>query len=293
MVNARNAACGLYLASTVFFSVGLRLDSVEHPRPVRPLERALARGAVGDLPRLDPDDAMANAAVLTRVLDEVPYRDLGSDRRGGPCRAAPRSFAVLVGGRPSWVRFGSRAVCQLDVLKRVSGAQRGGFGEVGAFLIGRRLDGGKDVDVTRVVVPPFRFTVDTLSFMGADLGELEAGERLIGTYHTHPGTDLDQGALSEVDLRFMRYGYVDFHGKVGPLWAPDGALDWLFDIVDPQGGGWNVYAHDAERLGELSRRCDAGEGPSCPLNELRLAGSRYYLLTRYYEEEVSDFWAPR
>ena len=158
-----------------------------------------------------------------------------------------------------------------------------GLGEVAAFLLGRRLPGGADVDVSRVVVPPFRFTRDTLTFVAADLGPLQPGEQFIGTYHTHPEGDLEQGVLSDIDLRYMRTGRADFHGRVGALGQGGPDIDWLFDIVEPRDGDWNVYAHDQARLEEIATTCD--EGRSCPLDQLRLTGSRYYLLTKFYEEK--------
>jgi proteasome lid subunit RPN8/RPN11 len=232
------------------------------------------------VPRLDPDDAMANAAVLETVLSEVPQAG------GDGCLATPRGFSVMVSGRLSQVHFGARAVCQLQRLKEISAAQPGfgahGLGEVAAFLLGRRLGEGPDVDVIRMVVPPFRFTRDTVTFVAADLGPLQTGEQFIGTYHTHPEGDVQQGVLSDIDLRYLRTGYADFHGQVGLLSRPSKEIDWLFDIVDPCDGDWNVFAHDGRRLQELSLACDAG--PACPLEQLRLAGSPYYLLTRYNEE---------
>jgi proteasome lid subunit RPN8/RPN11 len=189
------------------------------------------------------------------------------------------------------VRFGARSVCQLALLKQISAAQPGygerGLAEVAAFVLGRRLAGGADVDVTRIVVPPFRFTADTVTFQPADLGALQAGEQFIGTYHTHPDGDLLQGVLSETDLEYMRSGFVDFAGAVGALGGQSSQLDWLFDIVDPKLGDWNVYAHDAQRLGELHERCQK-QSP-CPINELRLAGSAFNLYSRVYEER-DDEW---
>ena len=79
----------------------------------------------------------------------------------------------------------------------------------------------------------------------------------------------------------MRAGHVDFHGKVGWLDSDSRDLDWLFDIVEPRNGDWNVFAHDRDILDQLSSRCDDGD---CPLNALRLPGTPYYLLARYYEE---------
>src|SRR5690349_14514539 len=80
----------------------------------------------------------------------------------------------------------------------------------------------------------------------------------------------------------MRTGRIDFHGAVGDLAHPDGGADWLLDIVDPREGDWNVYAHDGKRLRELMMACQFEK--SCPLNELRLPGSRFFLQARYYED---------
>jgi hypothetical protein len=245
--------------------------------------------------------------VLNAALADVPHPGIGSGigPDGSRCNARARSFAVYLEGRLSRVRFGSRTVCQLQRLKEISKAQPGfaprGLAEVAAFILGRRLPGGDDVDVTRVVVPPFRFSGDSLTFLSADLGPLQAGERFIGTYHTHPEDDITQGVLSEMDLDFMRDGFVDFAGAVGRLARPPVAaaepgqghgappaddVDWLFDIVDPRNGDWNVYGHDARRLAALRDRC-ARETP-CPLNELRLAGSPYNLFARVYEERPDE-----
>jgi proteasome lid subunit RPN8/RPN11 len=301
----RNTTLALYALSTAVLGAALRIHTVSAPAPVSPLERALARGEVEPgVPRLDPDDPMANSARLHSLLGEVgypaPLAYLAPEGRGraagsglGACAAAPRLVSLVLDGRLSRVRFGGRAVCQLRLLKSISVRQPGfgrrGLAEVAAFVLGRRLGDAADVDVTRIVVPPFYFTESTVTFLDADLGPLERGERLIGTYHTHPEGDLEQGVLSATDLRFMRHGHVDFHGKVGYLARPnDGGdgLDWLFDIVDPRDGDWNVFAHDARRLDALGEECERG-GP-CAVDHLRLAGSRDYLLTRFYDERTAD-----
>jgi hypothetical protein len=224
---------------------------------------------------------MANAAMLTSTLATVGLTGLNSEG----CRHPARSFTILLAGNLSHVRFSPRAVCQLKSLKYISSAQPGfgrrGVGEVAAFVLGKRM--GHDVDVGRIVVPPFRFTRDSVTFESADLGPLEPNETFIGTYHTHPDGDLEEGVLSAVDLDFIRQGYVDFHGRVGRLSSSADGVDWLFDIVEPRDGDWNVYAHDGSRLAELDTICKATPR-HCPIDELRLAGSRFYLLSRYYEE---------
>jgi hypothetical protein len=282
------AVVSLYTAAFLSFwgAVCLRRDNsapIHHP-----LARGLQRGEIAPgIPRLDPGDYMANAAVLRMALNEVGTP--GLDEKD--CHASPRSFSVLLGGRLSHVRFGARAVCQLRRLKQISVGQashtrqRRGLGEMAAFVLGRRLDASSEVDVTRIVVPPFRFTGDSVSLVDVDLGPLLEHEQLIGTWHTHPDGDLEEGVLSKTDLHFIRYGWVDFHGQVGALRGPSGAkrdLDWLFDIVEPRDGDWNVYAHDRDRLEELRQACETES--MCPLDELRLTGSRYYLFTRFFDE---------
>lgn len=286
MLNPPQAALTLYLSGALALTGGIKMGQVPEGRPVSPLSRGLARGEVAPgIPRLDPRDGMANAALLMAAVAGVPNRTpAAADPEA--CEAAPRTFALLLDGRISRVRFGARAVCQLRLLKRISVAQPGfghrGLGEVAAFVMGRRLADSADVDVSRVVVPPFRFTGDTVTFLDADLGKLWPGEQMIGTFHTHPEGDIEQGVLSSVDLHFMRSGHVDFHGEVGSLRKNGPGLDWLFDIVETRDGDWNVYAHDRTRFEELLHRC-ALEA-ECPVNDLRLAGSRYYLLIRHYEE---------
>jgi hypothetical protein len=265
------------LASMVV-AVQLRAEVIE---PIRPLERAEARGFVeAGLPQLDPDDPMANSIMITRALAQAG--DPLLDPRD--CRAKMRWFQVLLEGKPSRVEFSTRAVCQLLRLKEISAAQPGfdhrGLAEMAAFILGSRH--GRHVTVTRVVVPPFHFTRDTITFMPADLGPLLPGERFIGTYHTHPDRDVDDGVPSPIDLSFMQRGHVDFHGRVGALFSRSDDIDWLFDIVEARDGEWNVYAHDRVRLEKLAQLCQ--REASCPLEELRLAGSPYYLLTRYYGE---------
>ncbi len=274
MLSPPTTAVTLYLSSALVLSGAVAIKSEPYEEPIRPLERAHARGEVAPgVPRLDPADPMANQAVLAEALAAVAV-----DER---CRA--RTVASAVGGRLSRVRFPRRVVCQLARLKEISVAQPGfgahGLAEVAAFVLGRRRRG--DVEVTRIVVPPFRFTGATLAFVPADLGPLDDGEQLIGTYHTHPDDDWHQGLLSRVDLGFMRAGHVDFHGRVGWLAAASPDLDWLFDIVEPRNGDWNVFAHDGAVLDRLAGRCDDGD---CPLDALRLPGTPYYLLARYYEE---------
>ena len=284
------ATCGLYGIGLLILAAALAVRVRPALPPISALARALHRGEVApQVPRLDADDAMANAAVLNEALLQVPHPGLGP--KGGSCSARARTFAVLLGGQLSRVRVGAQAVCQLQRLKQISAAQPGygerGLAEVAAFILGRRLAGGADVDVTRIVVPPFRFTGDTVTFEPANLGALQAGEQFIGTYHTHPDGDLLQGVLSETDLGYMQSGFVDFAGAVGSLDGPSSQLDWLFDIVDPKLGDWNVYAHDAERLRLLHARCQK-QSP-CPINELRLAGSAFNLYSHVYEERDDDW----
>lgn len=283
---AQRAAYGFYLSGLCALLGALQFSAAPGSAPLRPLERGLARGEIAaGAPRLDPEDPMANAAVLMSALEAIGHPGLSDGRE--PCAARGRSFALLREGRLRRVRFGGRAVCQLARLKAISAAQPGGLGEVAAFILGRPLPGSGDVDVSRVVVPPFRFTRDTLTFVPADLGPLLPGEQFIGTYHTHPEGDAEQGVLSEIDLGYMEAGRADFAGRVGPLALPGPDVDWLFDIVEPRDGEWNVYAHDRQRLAELLGRCR--RQAECPVNELRLFGSPYYLLLRHYEERDRDF----
>lgn len=291
-------------ALAVILAFALRVRPLE--KPVHALARAQHRGEVApQLPRLDADDAMANAAILNAALQEVAHPGLTGGAR--PCTAHARTFAVMLKGQLSRVRFGARSVCQLQLLKAVSVAQPGldprAVAEVAAFVLGRRVPGGADVDVVRLVVPPFRPSGDQLFFHAADLGALADGEQFIGTYHTHPGDDLDQGVLSETDLEYMRTGLIDFAGTSIELGASQAAqttatlptgraasparMDWLFDIVDPRHGDWNVYAHDRERLSAMADRCRQKD--ACPLNELRLAGSPFHLAARTYEEHEDDW----
>ena len=253
---------------------------------VHPLDRARERGLIDEsLPRLDPQDAFANAAILNAILDEVPHPSLKAD---AACQARARIVAVQLDGRLSRVRFSGRQVCQLKRLKEVSVRQHGlgrdEVAEVAAFLLGKRL--GSDVDVTRVVVPPFRFAGDTLDFLAADLGPLGPGEQLIGTYHTHPGNELTQGVLSETDLAYMVSGQAQLDGSGKSLNDAGPQTDWLLDVVEPKHGDWNAYAHDRQRLGELFERCS--HSSPCPLNELRLGGSAFNLYVRFYEEPLDE-----
>lgn len=281
-MNPPQIVLALYFSGALALTTGLQLEVPREPRSKSPLERGHSRGEVaGGIPRLDGGDPAANAALLREALAAVPH--------DGGCDAVPRHFALLVDQRLSRVRFPARVVCQLQLLKRISVAQPGfgrrGLAEVAGFVLGRRLPGSADVDVSRIVVPPFRFTGETITFLPADLGPLLPDEVFLGTYHTHPEGDLTQGVLSEVDLRFMEEGYVDFHGQVGWLANPRGGVEWLFDIVEPRSGDWNVYAHDRARLAALARQCAAG---ACPVDQLRITGSPFYLFTRFYEERDDE-----
>ena len=119
-----------------------------------------------------------------------------------------------------------------------------------AFVLGRRTRG--DVEVTRIVVPPFRFTGATLSFVPADLGALAPASSSSAPITRTPTTTGTRACSSRVDLAFMRAGHVDFHGRVGWLDNESRDLDWLFDIVEPRNGDWNVFAHDRDILDQLS-----------------------------------------
>ena len=267
------------LVLTGAFQARIPLDSAA----VSPLERARSRGDISPgVPRLDAEDPMANAAILGEALDRERVRG---------CSLAPRSFQVHLEGRTRHVRVPSHIVCQLAMLKTISVGQPGfgtrGLAEVAAFLLGKALgDDADEIELARVVIPPFHFTRDSITFLDADLGPLAPGERLVGTYHTHPDDDLSEGLLSITDLRYMHQGHIDFHGQIGWLARPRSGLDWIFDVVDPRDGAWNVFAHDAVRLDAVRKRCELGA--TCPLDELRLAGSVYYLLVRTYEERSAD-----
>lgn len=278
--------CALYAIGLSAVLIGLTQKKRPPVPAVHALERARERGFIDDLiPRLDPHDAFANAAILNALLDEVPHPGLAT---GAPCQARARLVAVLLDGRLSRVRFSGRQVCQLRRLKEVSTRQEGlgksEVAEVAAFLLGKRL--GDDVDVTRVVVPPFRFSGDTLDFIAADLGPLQPGEQLIGTYHTHPGSELEQGVLSETDLAYMVSGTAEIAGQGAALNDSGPQTDWLLDIVDPKWGDWNAFAHDRKKLRALHARCVSSS--PCPLNELRLGGSDHNLYVRFYEETPDD-----
>jgi hypothetical protein len=71
---------------------------------------------------------MANSALLMSALDEIGHPGLGWKKER--CQARARSFALLIEGRLSRVRFGPRAVCQLRRLKEISASQPG-FGDRG------------------------------------------------------------------------------------------------------------------------------------------------------------------
>jgi proteasome lid subunit RPN8/RPN11 len=284
MVSSPFGVVSLYIAAALTMWGAVQMHQT-WPKTIHdPLLRGLERGEVeAGIPRLDPEDAMANAALLRTSLNAVGTPGLDD----ASCDAGARQFSVLLDGRASTVRFGARLVCQLRRLKQISVAQPGfgrrGLGEVAAFVLGRRAADGENVDVSRVVVPPFRFTRDTVTLIDADLGGLLPGEKFLGTYHTHPEGDLEQGIPSTTDLHWMRWGYLDFHGQVGEVHSRSGDADWLFDIVEPRDGEWNVYAHDRARLDFLRETCEAAP-QFCPLDELRLTGSRFYLFTRFFEQ---------
>lgn len=253
----------LYGFSALTLCAAFEMRIAPPDRFVRPLERAEARGELAPgIPRLDADDPMANAAILQAEIDAVS------------CSLPPRRFTVLLDGQRRHVRAPSRVVCALALLKRVSAAQAGGLGEIAAFLLATPRP-GETVELGRVIVPPFSFTHDTVHFIAADLGALRPGEKLVGTWHTHPADDRAEGTPSRTDLAFMRYGYIDFHGQLGSVWQPLGGLEWLFDVIDPRDGSWNVYSHDRSRLDDLRAVCD--HDAQCPLDDLRTVGSDLYM----------------
>ena len=136
-------------------------------------------------------------------------------------------------------------------------------------------------------MPPFRFTGDTVTFSPPISGRSIPASASSAPITPTPTSDLEEGVLSTVDLRYFRAASVDFHGRVGELAGAGPGLDWLFDIVEPRDGDWNVYAHDRDLLEEL--RVDLRRrGPYCPVDELRLAGSRYNLYTRYFEDRPGE-----
>ncbi|MEO6953144.1 MAG: hypothetical protein ABI321_15190 [Polyangia bacterium] len=280
MWSSSRAVLGLYGLSGVILAGALQMRIPSAAEPVRPLERALERGeVVAGVPRLDPGDPMANAAILHMVLESPAVLD---------CARPPRRFDVQLDGTTRHVRVPSPVVCQLAALKRISvlqpGFGKGGLGEMAAFLLARSAADG--VELARIVVPPFSFTRDSVTFLDADLGSLAPDERLVGTYHTHPDDDRLEGTPSYTDLRFMRRAHIDFHGQLGWVSQPRGGLEWLFDVIDPRDGGWNVYSHDTARLDEVRRRCETTL--HCPLDALRTPGSELSLRVAVYDEERAD-----
>ena len=81
---------------------------------------------------------------------------------------------------------------------------------------------------------------------------------------------------------------IDFHGQVGTS-RPRPGLDWLFDHR-AAGRRLEHLRHDKERLKNLLDLCQttAPPTPSARWTKLRISGSPYYLLTRFYEETKSD-----
>ena len=220
--------------------------------PVHALERARERGLIGDLiPRLDPQDAFANAAVLSALLDEVPHPRLST---GSDCQARARLLVVMLDGRLSRVRFrGGRSVsfagskkCRRDRGACQKRSRRSGG--VSARQAARRRRGCHASGGAAV-----SFSGDTLDFIAADLGPLSPGEQLIGTYHTHPGSELEQGVLSETDLAYMVSGRAEIGGQGASLNDPGPQTDWLIDIVDPKWGDWNAFAHDRRKPQSTAR----------------------------------------
>ncbi len=269
----------LSLYATALFTVwgGIQLRVLPNETIHFALERGLERGELAEgIPRLDADDPYANAAVIRRALSGV----VPSDR-------AYRFFSVYLSGRRSDVLVGPEILAQLRRLKAISVEQPGfgknGLAEVAALVLGRRLADGQHVEVTRLVVPPFRFSGNNVFLADSDLGALAPGEQLIGTYHTHPASDVAQGLISAVDLRFMHSARLDFHGRVGRLGSESADVDWLFDIVEPRDGEWNVYAHDRAVLRAMHQRFMRDEDAERAPEDLRVAGSASYLFTRYFE----------
>jgi len=98
MLSTPTTAVTLYLSSALVLSGAFAIRSDPPDDPIRPLERAHARGEVAPaVPRLDPADPMANQAVLMESLDAVAD--------GSGCRA--RTIALALDGRLSRVRFGA------------------------------------------------------------------------------------------------------------------------------------------------------------------------------------------
>ncbi len=125
----------LYAAAlaSIVGAVQMRSDLSD---PVRPIERGESHGWLSPgVPRLDPNDPMANSATLKRALSQAG--DPLDDPR--ECHAPARWFHVLLDGRQSRIAFPTRAVCQLRRLKEISTAQEGfgngGLGEMAAFIL--------------------------------------------------------------------------------------------------------------------------------------------------------------
>ena len=93
--------CALYVLGLGAVVIGLTHKKRPEAPSVHPLDRARARGMVDDLvPRIDPQDAFANAAILNALLDEVPHPRLHADA-GCQARARGAERAIASGSRRS------------------------------------------------------------------------------------------------------------------------------------------------------------------------------------------------
>ena len=83
MLSTPTTAVTLYLSSALVLSGAFAIRSDPPDDPIRPLERAHARGEVAPgIPQLDPADPMANQAVLMESLAAVA--DFGGCRPSVP-----------------------------------------------------------------------------------------------------------------------------------------------------------------------------------------------------------------
>lgn len=223
--------------------------------------------------------AQENARKVRDALDSIVFAS--EDVANEPAR----EFNVDAPGRGSLrVVFPRRHLERLRLMKQISMNQPGlddyHVAEIPAYIFGVERDG--EVVVTRTEVADFTFEGDTISVLRPKVADLRTGEKIVGTYHTHPYDAERWGVLSEYDIiGVCREINIELSGGriINPRQNPD-KFNHLFDIVDPRNGDWSVYVHNEriyDQLNEIYESSRARRRGIRPVNEMRRPTSPYYL----------------
>lgn len=183
---------------------------------VRSLVDELFHGSLAErlwIPTLDP----AKSQVRDYNRDSVRNAFELVDQHLETPEQVGRYFELTDESGKRWeITMTQSVVEKMKLLYRVSSEQPnasrpGSVVEVFSFYVGTQ-EGDNRVNITDLHIPLFRYQGDTVTFTAAP-PQLEEGQKIIGTHHSHPGGS-EWACLSDLDLTGGVITY--FEGDMGP-----------------------------------------------------------------------------